>query len=96
MELIINHKTRFFEQPPSSLEGLMRLEFPLKIQQEVTEKHLVKNLPITISDEKQFFAEITKGLAVAVNNQVIPKPNWADTKLYHQDHILIVSATQGG
>ena len=59
---------RFFEQPPSSLEGLMLLEFPEK----------------------------SKGIAVAINNQVIPKTAWATTPLRHQDSILVISATQGG
>jgi len=68
MELTINHQLRFFEQPPSSLEGLMLLEFPEK----------------------------SKGIAVAINNQVIPKTAWATTKLQHQDSILIIAATQGG
>jgi len=38
----------------------------------------------------------TKGIAVAVNNQVIPKANWADTPLREADQILIITATQGG
>lgn len=68
MELTINHQSRFFEQPPSSLEGLMLLEFPEK----------------------------SKGIAVAINNQVIPKTAWATTPIRHQDSILVISATQGG
>ncbi|UIR56902.1 sulfur carrier protein ThiS [Sphingobacterium sp. SRCM116780] len=68
MELTINHQSHFYDQLPSSLEGLMLLEFPEK----------------------------TKGIAVAVNNQVIPKTAWSNTTLQHQDHILIISATQGG
>ncbi len=38
----------------------------------------------------------TKGIAVAINQQVIPKDRWADTPLREQDQILIISATQGG
>ena len=38
----------------------------------------------------------TKGIAVAINQQVIPKARWADTPLQEQDQILIISATQGG
>lgn len=68
MELTINHQSRFFDQPPSSLEELMFLEF----------------------------AEKSKGIAVAINNQVIPKTAWATTLLQHQDSILIITATQGG
>lgn len=37
-----------------------------------------------------------KGIAVAINNTVIPKTNW-DSFLLHPSHqILIISATQGG
>ena len=36
------------------------------------------------------------GIAVAVNNQVIPKTQWQDYLLHHQDKIIIIRATQGG
>ncbi len=36
------------------------------------------------------------GIAVAVNHQVIPKPIWKNTLLSENDHILIITATQGG
>ncbi|MCL7987457.1 sulfur carrier protein ThiS [Sphingobacterium sp. lm-10] len=38
----------------------------------------------------------TRGIAVAINQQVIPKDRWAHTPLQEQDQILIISATQGG
>lgn len=38
----------------------------------------------------------SKGIAVAVNNLVIPKTSWADTMLRDKDSILIITATQGG
>ncbi|MFP9097954.1 sulfur carrier protein ThiS [Flavobacterium sp. RHBU_24] len=37
-----------------------------------------------------------KGIAVAVNNSVIPKTNWDSHTLSPTDQILIISATQGG
>jgi sulfur carrier protein len=37
-----------------------------------------------------------KGIAVAVNNTVIPKTNWATHYLKANDSILIIKATQGG
>lgn len=37
-----------------------------------------------------------KGLAVAVNNTVIPRNNWADTPLNEADKVLLIRATQGG
>ena len=37
-----------------------------------------------------------KGIAVAVNNSVIPKSLWDNHTLSPKDQILIISATQGG
>ena len=36
------------------------------------------------------------GIAVAINNIVIPKTNWDSHYLNETDDILIISATQGG
>ena len=36
------------------------------------------------------------GIAVAINNTVIPKSNWNSHILQETDEILIISATQGG
>jgi sulfur carrier protein len=36
------------------------------------------------------------GIAVAINNTVIPKPSWNTHLLNETDDILIISATQGG
>ena len=40
--------------------------------------------------------ENAKGVAVAINGQVIPKDSWVETKVYENDDILIIKATQGG
>lgn len=37
-----------------------------------------------------------KGIAVALNNRIIPLSAWAETPLNDQDSILIITATQGG
>lgn len=37
-----------------------------------------------------------KGIAVALNNLIIPLPVWAETILNNNDSILIITATQGG
>ncbi|HIP36657.1 MAG TPA: sulfur carrier protein ThiS [Crocinitomix sp.] len=37
-----------------------------------------------------------KGIAVAINNTVIPKSNWRNTGLKDKDKILIITATAGG
>ena len=39
---------------------------------------------------------LRNGVAVAVNNVVVPKPNWDNTLLNDGDKILIIAATQGG
>jgi sulfur carrier protein len=40
--------------------------------------------------------EKQNGVAVAINNTVIPKKNWHTTLLNQNDNILIIKATQGG
>ncbi|MBL4746458.1 MAG: sulfur carrier protein ThiS [Flavobacteriaceae bacterium] len=37
-----------------------------------------------------------KGIAIAVNEHIIPKANWSSTLLNEQDQVLIIKATQGG
>jgi sulfur carrier protein len=36
------------------------------------------------------------GIAVAINNTVIPKSDWNSHPIQETDDILIISATQGG
>ena len=38
----------------------------------------------------------TKGIAVAVNNAVVPKAEWQTKTLNENDKITIIRATQGG
>lgn len=37
-----------------------------------------------------------KGIAIALNNRIIPRSDWTTTILKDQDSILIITATQGG
>ena len=37
-----------------------------------------------------------KGIAVAINNAVVPKTKWSDYLLKSNDRITIIRATQGG
>lgn len=37
-----------------------------------------------------------KGIAVAVNNSVVPQKEWQSTTLNENDKLLIITATQGG
>lgn len=38
----------------------------------------------------------SKGIAVALNQQVVPKEEWLSTAVHDQDQLLIITATQGG
>jgi sulfur carrier protein len=44
----------------------------------------------------EMLGEKQKGIAVAVNNTVIPKTGWAAFLLNTKDDVLIIKATQGG
>lgn len=54
------------------------------------EKCSVQQLLDEVIPEKQ------KGIAVALNNSVIPKINWQVQILKQNDEVLIIKATQGG
>ncbi len=40
--------------------------------------------------------ESTKGLALAVNEQILLKESWPNYQLQTNDNILLIKATQGG
>lgn len=40
--------------------------------------------------------EKKKGIAVALNNRIVPQLFWSETLLNDKDSILIITATQGG
>lgn len=37
-----------------------------------------------------------KGIAVAINDEVIPRSTWMSRVLTETDHVLVIQATQGG
>jgi len=45
---------------------------------------------------QQLKKEEEGGLALALNQEVIPKALWANTFLKNQDQVLLITATQGG
>ncbi|MBC7862697.1 MAG: sulfur carrier protein ThiS [Bacteroidia bacterium] len=52
---------------------------------------------ISVSDLLRSEAVLkTEGIAVAVNQNVIPKTEWEQTFLKENDTLLIIKATQGG
>ncbi|MFW6222845.1 MAG: sulfur carrier protein ThiS [Bacteroidota bacterium] len=59
--------------------------------QEVYDGICVDQLLDVLSIDKQ-----QKGIALAVNNQVINKNKWNSTPLKENDRVLIIRASQGG
>lgn len=63
----------------------------------VNQKEHSFDTPLTLSSLIQQLGKAKKtGIAIAVNNNVIPKNNWSDLMLKNQDKVTIITATQGG
>ncbi|MCE7054483.1 sulfur carrier protein ThiS [Algoriphagus sp. AGSA1] len=58
--------------------------------QEVKEETSVLDFVFSQIGEKQ------NGIAVAINDSIVPKSEWAMTYLKANDNLLIIKATQGG
>jgi sulfur carrier protein len=43
-----------------------------------------------------FFSNTTKGIAIAVNQAIIPKSEWSVRVLNPDDRVILITATQGG
>ncbi len=62
----------------------------------------VNGEPVELSDESSLARVVeshvsqTNGVAIAVNEEVIPRSKWATTALAEGDRIEILSARQGG
>ena len=68
----------------------MELKINNQTKQLATDSLTVQTLLDLEIPEKQ------NGIAVAINNTVIPKSNWNFHPIQETDDILIISATQGG
>jgi sulfur carrier protein len=68
----------------------MELKINNQTKQLATDSLTVQTLLDLEIPEKQ------NGIAVAINNTVIPKSNWNSHPIQETDDILIISATQGG
>lgn len=66
----------------------------LKINNQ-TKHFATKNLTVQALLDLEI-PEKQNGIAVAINNTVIPKSNWNLHLIQETDTILIISATQGG
>jgi sulfur carrier protein len=63
----------------------------------VNQKEHSYNAPLTLVNLVEQLGKAEKtGIAIAVNNSVIPKNNWAELMLKDQDKVTIITATQGG
>jgi sulfur carrier protein len=58
---------------------------------EATENQLLLDLLTGLGQTTQ-----TRGLAVAVNDTVVPRTDWATHAVQPHDRILLIRATQGG
>ncbi|MDQ0783582.1 sulfur carrier protein ThiS [Chryseobacterium sp. W4I1] len=67
---------------------------------EITINHTTKTFEVLPDNLEALMAveipEKKKGIAVAVNNRIIPMSAWAETILKDKDSVLIITATQGG
>lgn len=59
------------------------------IPKEILENTILKELVDNMLND-------TKGVAIAINDAVIPKAQWSDLKLTQNDKVLFIEATQGG
>ncbi len=66
----------------------------LKINNQI--KHFEQNVPNVQALLDIEIPQKQNGIAVAINNTVIPKSNWNSHPILETDEILIISATQGG
>ncbi|MES2396026.1 MAG: sulfur carrier protein ThiS [Bacteroidota bacterium] len=66
---------------------------------EIKLNNIIKVFPEQCSVQQlldEVIPEKQKGIAVALNNSVIPKTNWQNQFLKQNDEVLIIKATQGG
>lgn len=66
---------------------------------EITLNNQPRHIPEQCSLQQlldQLFAGPQQGIAVAINETVVPKDSWPDHPLQEKDEVLIIKATQGG
>lgn len=64
----------------------------------------VNGKEVEVPDKELFIPEILshqsihdhKGLAVAINNAIVPREQWSVSSIKENDKIVIIRATQGG
>lgn len=63
----------------------------IKILDNISSLSIKQLLDIEIPEEQK-----QKGIAVAVNNTVIPRSEWGSSVISDKNNVLIIKATQGG
>ncbi len=66
---------------------------------EITINRKVQTIPEDYSVEQllsQLVPENTRGIAVAVNQTIVPRGSWSSHKIQSNDDVMIIKATQGG
>ncbi len=75
------------------------LKFTKSIRMEITFNSVKKQIEDNASIQliiNDFIGEKQKGIAVAVNEMIVPKSAWENHILKPHDEVLVVKATQGG
>ena len=62
----------------------------------VNNKEMIVPEGSSLSQLSQTLKLPEKGVAIAVNNQMIPRQNWLDKKLAENDQIVVIKAACGG
>jgi sulfur carrier protein len=64
----------------------------------VTVNGTPRDLPtgVTLADLVSQLTESPKGVAAAVNGEVVPRRSWPATSLAERDEVEVVTAVQGG
>jgi sulfur carrier protein len=64
---------------------------------------VVNNTPESVSSSQKLYDLLLRhelsekqGIAVAVNNAIVPKADWGTKELFENDKVTILLATQGG
>ncbi|WDF67370.1 sulfur carrier protein ThiS [Sphingobacterium oryzagri] len=60
--------------------------------------HLTEPYPLSLQEALHLLVPDlkAKGIAVALNDQVVPRTLWSETPIADQADLLIITATQGG
>lgn len=80
----VNEKKYFMGHVELTINGEKKI---IPSQDSLTIESLLKNY-INLVDQK--------GIAFAINGNVVPKKEWCSYTLKNNDNILIIQATQGG